>query len=421
MRIVKQIWAALLCAAGTLAWPGADRARAEVIITKSDTPTLTAAADWGGVAPTAGEVGWFNGTLSAGNAAALALTGGITLDGLSFTNTLNGPVTVGATANSLTLGASGLDLSAANQNVTLGCALTLSAAQTWNSAKTLTVNASVVTGGNLLTLTNSLTGAIIVNGVISGAGGLTVAGLGTNRLAGANNYTGTTTVNGGSALAVQPGGLSSASPLALKNGATLQLRGDSSTAFTPASVTLDSAADIYNFDANSVSGTATGNTLTLNAALTFADSANQRINVTGNSTYTLGLGNLIGTTTGHNPYVELAINTLSNGASATIGSFQSGNWSQWLSLQGGGRVTVTGNLTNNSNGSSIVYVTDGTTATLQGRSAFSPSASGTADAYKYCVANGALLLDNGYALTNNTSGGGLRQLWPAQRRVGQHE
>ena len=45
------------------------------------------------------------------------------------------------------------------------------------------------------------------------------------------------------------------------------------------------------------------------------------------------------------------------------------------------------------------------TATLQGRSLLSGNASATADAYKYCVANGTLVLDNGYALTNNTSGG----------------
>ena len=62
---------------------------------------------------------------------------------------------------------------------------------------------------------------------------------------------------------------------------------------------------------------------------------------------------------------------------------------------------------NVSNGSAILYVTDGTTVTLQGRASLFASAGTTADAYKYCVANGTLVLDNGWALTNNTSDAGL--------------
>ena len=168
----------------------------------------------------------------------------------------------------------------------------------------------------------------------------------------------------------------------MNSGSTLQLRADNNTTFLPASIALDNASDIYNLDVNSLTG-ATGRTLSLTNTLTFLDSATQAINVTGNSSYTLALGTIVGTTTSHNPYLALAINTLASGAGLTFASFQSGNWSQWLNLQGGGRVTITGNLTNVSDGSSVVYVTGGTTATLQGKSVLWSSASSTADGYKY--------------------------------------
>ena len=163
-----------------------------------------------------------------------------------------------------------------------------------------------------------------------------------------------------------------------------------------------------NFDAGPLTS-ATGNTLTLPSTLTFLNTNANTINVTGNGACTLALGPIVGTTSGHLPLASLAINAPAGGPAVTIASFVSGNWSQWLNLQGGGKITITGDLTNNSNGSSIVYVTGGTTATLQGRSLLSGNASATADAYKYCVANGTLVLDNGYALTNITSGTGIQQ------------
>ena len=311
--------------------------------------------------------------------------------------------------------------------ITLATAITVSNL-TFNPAGSSNYTIAAGAGGSPLTFANTPRISVAANcsPVISApvAGpGFTFAGPGTLSLNGTNALSGTLTISGGTlaltgnnsgsaaSCSVIPGatlevanGFTGA--LTLNSGSLLQLRGDVNTIFSPSSITLDSAADTYAFDAGPLTS-ATGNTLTLNGALTFPASANSTINVTGNSTYTLALSNLIGTTTGHNPYVEVAFNTVANGPAATIGTFQSGNYSQWLQLQGGGRVIITGNFTNVSNGSSIVYVTDGTTATLQGRSSLSSKASATADAYKYCVANGALVLDNGAALTNNTSGAGL--------------
>ena len=294
--------------------------------------------------------------------------------------------------------------------VILGAPLTLNA-----QSANLMVGA-VNEGTNALTTTDGGFNTVLC-GPISGSGGLIHSGSGTNILAGTNSYSGSTTLTSGGTLQLQAAagntnaaGISAAmspfSVLTLNSGSTLQLRGDANVSFAPSGVTLDSASDTYNFDVGPLTS-ASGNTLALNGALSFPASANQTINVTGNNSYTLGLGNLIGVTTSHNPYFDIAINTLPDGAGVALGTFQSGNYSQWLQLQGGGRVTITGSLTNISNGSSTVYVTDGTTATLQGRSSLSSTASATADAYKYCVANGALVLDNGAALTNNTSGAGL--------------
>ena len=53
----------------------------------------------------------------------------------------------------------------------------------------------------------------------------------------------------------------------------------------------------------------------------------------------------------------------------------------------------------------LVLFGTGTTATLQGLTL----EGATGDAYKYEVANGTLVLDNGNAVTNNTSGTGLTQ------------
>ncbi len=316
-----------------------------------------------------------------GPAGTITLGAPITVNNLAFNPAGSGNYTIAGGGYALTL------TNTPTISVASNCSPTISAHVTGAGFS--------LTGGGALTLsgTNTLSGAITINGgtlALTGnntgsTANCTVAPGTTLQLANANAFTGA---------------------LALNSGSTLQLRADNNTTFPPASITLDNSSDTYNFDVNFLTD-ATGRTLSLTNTLTFLDSATQAINVTGNSSYTLALGTIVGTTTGHNPYLVLAINTLAGGAGLTIASFQSGNWSQWLNLQGGGKVTITGNLTNLSDGSSVLYVTGGTTATLQGRSALWASASATADGYKYCVANGALVLDNGNALTNNSSGAGL--------------
>jgi len=318
-----------------------------------------------------------------------------TSNGVAGTITLGAPITI----NNLAFNPAG----SGNYTIAGGYTLTLANTPSINVAANCspTISASVAGAGFSMTGAGalSLSGAETLSGMLTINGG-TLALTGNNAASTAN-----CTVAPGTTLQLANSNAFTGA-LALNSGSTLQLRADNNTTFSPASIALDNASDTYNFDANFLTG-ATGRTLSLTNTLTFLDSATQAINVTGNSSYTLALGTIVGTTTGHNPYLALAINTLANGAGLTLASFQSGNWSQWLNLQGGGKVTITGNLTNVSDGSSVLYVTGGTTATLQGRSALWASASATADGYKYCVANGALVLDNGNALTNNSSGTGL--------------
>jgi len=318
-----------------------------------------------------------------------------TSNGVAGTITLGAPITI----NNLAFNPAG----SGNYTIAGGYTLTLANTPSINVATNCSPTISASVAGAGFSMTGS--GALTLSGAETLSGMLTING-GTLALTGNNaGSTANCMVAPGTTLQLANANAFTGA-LALNSGSTLQLLADNNTTFSPASITLDNASDIYNFDVNFLTG-ATGGTLSLTDTLTFLDSATQAINVTGNSSYTLALGTIVGTTTGHNPYLALAINTLANGAGLTIASFQSGNWSQWLNLQGGGRVTITGNLTNVSDGSSIVYVTGGTTATLQGKSVLWSSASSTADGYKYCVANGALVLDNGNALTNNSSGAGL--------------
>jgi len=280
-----------------------------------------------------------------------------------------------------------------------GCALTLAGTPVINVTNNVspTISAPLAgtgfskTGAGVLTLSgaNTYSGTAAVNGgtlVLSGnntgsTGGSSVAAGATLQLANANGLPGA---------------------LALNSGSMLQLRADSNTTFSPVSITPDNAADTNNFDVRPASA-GTGRTLSLVGALAFAANADQTINVTGNNSYTMGLGAISATASSdHSPYRLVNINAVP-GIGAAIASFTSGNWGTILNLAGGGTVTVTGNLGNTSNGSVILFVNGGTTATLQGVTA----KSNTGDAYRYFVPNGTLVVDNSGALINNTTGAGL--------------
>jgi autotransporter-associated beta strand protein len=96
---------------------------------------------------------------------------------LSVTNP-TGSISIGG-ANSLTIGAGGINLSAATKDATITAPLALGASQIW-------------------TVTN--TRSLSVNGGVSGSAALTLSGSGKVSLGGAATYTGDTTVSSGSTL-----------------------------------------------------------------------------------------------------------------------------------------------------------------------------------------------------------------------------
>lgn len=99
----------------------------------NNTTNLNLPASWtGGVVPGANDVASWNSTVAAANSTLLG--GNLTWNGISITNP-GGPVTIAA-GNTLTLGSSGIDMSAATQNLSISSWLTLagSTGQSWHIA-----------------------------------------------------------------------------------------------------------------------------------------------------------------------------------------------------------------------------------------------------------------------------------------------
>ncbi|MGN6553270.1 MAG: beta strand repeat-containing protein, partial [Verrucomicrobiota bacterium] len=114
--------------------------QAATIFKADNTDDLNLATSWmNGVAPTAADVAQWNATVTGPNSVLLGAD--VSWKGITVT-TPGGPVTIGA-GNTLTLGTSGITLSAATQDLTISSGLSLSVGnQIWNVAasRTLTLN-----------------------------------------------------------------------------------------------------------------------------------------------------------------------------------------------------------------------------------------------------------------------------------------
>ena len=175
-RIVKfggqSLKAAAITGALSLASFGLHAANA----TKLDTTSLvTNSVNWSGGSGTGGtvattDIGCFGATPQAATLAGLSLQStNITLGGLIFSNSLAGPVTI-ASGGTLTLGSSGIDMSAANTNVYAKCTLTIGASQTWNVGPGITLTNGSLNGYGLV-LTKAGAGSLILNSVSASSGG----------------------------------------------------------------------------------------------------------------------------------------------------------------------------------------------------------------------------------------------------------
>jgi len=179
-----------------------------VNVTKLDTTTMNGGAlDWS-AAPATTDVGEFTATPTAAHLAAMTLGGTMTLGGLQLDNTMAGPLVIASTGGFYyTNGVNGINMSAANQNLTFNNLLALSTNQTtvnqtWlvGSAQTLTVN-GVVSGPGSLTIgdgTPGNSGAVVFGGQANVfTGGLTNNGGTLTFGAAASAGTGTITIQAG--------------------------------------------------------------------------------------------------------------------------------------------------------------------------------------------------------------------------------
>lgn len=170
------------------------------VIKDNNTNDLNLTSSWvGGALPGTGDIATWDSTVTGANS--VLLGGNLSFGGLALTNP-GGAVTIGA-GNTLTLGTSGIDMSAATQDLTISSGLTLSGGQTWNVAtgRVLTTTAFTRAGvGTTLLYDRSVnTGTIaaspgLVNGIVGPWAVVRNAGAGANNSA--NGYT-FATVSGG--------------------------------------------------------------------------------------------------------------------------------------------------------------------------------------------------------------------------------
>ncbi|MDD3905239.1 MAG: autotransporter domain-containing protein [Candidatus Omnitrophica bacterium] len=195
---------------------------------KQDTNTMNGLPDWSLGAIVAGQTGIFSSVISAGNAGDLTLGGEVACDGLVFQNDLNGDVLI-KTGNTLHNGSVGLDMSAANNDVTMNCGIELVASQAFNvnTGRLLTIGGDITNNASTLTVTGA--GNTTISGILgSGAGGLTKSGAGTLTLSNnSNSYTGVTTISDGtlSVATISDGGVVSAIGAAASVAANLVFDG----------------------------------------------------------------------------------------------------------------------------------------------------------------------------------------------------
>ena len=196
--------------------------------------SLNLASSWvNATPPTPTNLATWEGTVTTANTVSLGAD--LNWGGIRITN-VGGAVAVNA-GNTLTLGASGLNLSGAYQNLTLNCGLSLGLPQVWTigSGITLLIGGNITNNGNALNIAGS--GSTVLSGNIIGAGGLTNLGTGTlllngNAAAATNTWTvsggffGGTGTNGGDVVMIAgaglvPGGAGNVGTLTLTNNLIL--------------------------------------------------------------------------------------------------------------------------------------------------------------------------------------------------------
>src|SRR5476651_78548 len=147
-----------LCLCVAMLFSSLSGASAASITNNASGLSLTNPAAWfGGVVPGASDVGFFDSTSGAGG----ALGGSLSWAGIDILNPAT-PITISSTTTNaaipaaLTLGASGIDMTLAANNLTVSNGVVVNANQSWfvTNGAALTV-AGVISGTGLLNLNNA--------------------------------------------------------------------------------------------------------------------------------------------------------------------------------------------------------------------------------------------------------------------------
>lgn len=315
IRRYRSVGAALLILVG----PVAEMATAADVIKANNTDNLNLGTTWdGGTAPTSADTAVWDSTVTAANATNLGAD--LVWGGMEVTSP-GGAVTVQFGAGqSLTLGAGGIDMSAATQNASV-----MRSAVT-NTAGTLVVGADqtwTIASGRGLTLFNTSNSA---NQRLSGSGNLTVTGGGVVTMNvgdagstsftpgnGNDTYTGNWTITGGSKV------------ISLRNG---------THAWGQGSITLD----------NGIMSQQQGNWSYSNSIVVGAGGGTINNDSTGNSRYM----NLTGTISGSGPlsFNSLAAMTGNEGFILTGANTFTGP----MTIEPNGTVRIGGSVTTTQNG-----------------------------------------------------------------------
>ena len=358
----------------------AGSANAAIITKQNNTSALNLDTSWfGGVAATSSDTVVWNSSVTAANT--VALGGNVSWGGIQITNPGGGAVVVThASGNVLTLGAGGIDMSTATQNLTLMNSanvagnIAIGASQTWNvaSGRTLTLWSNSNTANQRLTGSGNIeiTGGGIVR-VLTGDAGTTTFTAGNGNDTYSGNWTitsgsvrglrngthawgtGTIYMNGGT-IGQEQGGWAWSNNIVLNTGTTSTFD-DFNTSGTTRTLKLQGvisgSGNLNIADTSSRMDANTGFILTgsntMSGTITIGASGNLRVGgVTGNdNSTTAGTGGTLGTasvnlnsttatlTFSRSDALTVA-NSISGSGTVNIGGAVSGAGTQVLTLSG---------------------------------------------------------------------------------------
>lgn len=317
------------------------------IIKANNTTNLNLAGSWTTVPAYDGsDLATWNSTVTTANSVFLGAN--LEFAGIKVLNP-GGKVTIGADGNTLTLGASGIDMSTATRNMDIVAGVKLSSAQMWNvgTGRLLDSNGNANNGGITIdnqgyTLTVQGAGDADI-GNLTGSGGIVKNGSGILRLqsTGVYNYTGNVSLNSGTVVVGnQSGTLGSGSSQLSLGDVYLNFKSNFASTSYGRNTTVSGNAELYNNNSGSNGAmNYTFGELSIGAN-TLNVSRNSLGTTAGNITF--GVTTLTGTATfnvGAHGTDSAALNQL------TLGAIGDGGIGYGITKSGAGTLNLTGSNT----------------------------------------------------------------------------